>query len=120
MKSRKEELEEPHAIIEYIVNYCQGHLSDNALVKSKERCETAALKTNHLQEAQDELMNGREQAGEELSNHSYMPSTPSSISILDTNEQGPLWHSKNDKFVFDASLSLVIILIMLKLEILYL
>jgi hypothetical protein len=107
MKSSKEELERSHAIIEYIVNHCQGHLSDNALVKSKERCETVAPETNLLQEAQDELMDGREQ-GQELSNHSYMPSTPSSIFIFDTHEQGPLWHPKNDKFVF-VPLSLVII-----------
>jgi hypothetical protein len=107
MKSSKEELERSHAIIEYIVNHCQGHLSDNALVKSKERCETVAPETNLLQEAQDELMDGREQR-EELSNHSHMPSTPSSISIFDTHEQGPLWHPKNDKFVF-VPLSLVII-----------
>jgi hypothetical protein len=50
-------------------------------------------------------MDGREQE-EELSTHSHMPSTPSSISIFDTHEQGTLWHSKNDKFVYDASLSL--------------
>jgi hypothetical protein len=49
-------------------------------------------------------MDGREQE-EELSTHSHMPSTPSSISIFDTHEQGTLWHSKNDKFVYDASLS---------------
>jgi hypothetical protein len=102
--SDKYELEKPHAIIEYIVNYCQEHLSGNALVKSKEQCETAATETNHLQVAQDELMDGREQE-EELINHSYMPSTSSSIPIFDTHEQGPLWHTKNDKFVYDASLS---------------
>jgi hypothetical protein len=75
-------------------------------VESKE-CEIAAPEINDLQKAQDKLMDGREQE-EELINHSHMPSTPSSISIFDTHEQGPLWHPKNDKFVF-VPLSLVII-----------
>jgi hypothetical protein len=34
-----------------------------------------------------------------------MPSTSSSIPIFDTHEQGPLWHTKNDKFVYDAPVS---------------
>ena len=40
---------------QYIVEYCQGHLSENALViKSKEQCRFVVPENNHLQESQDE------------------------------------------------------------------
>ena len=41
--------------LQYIVEYCQGHLSENALVvESKARCKAIVPKYNHLQESWDE------------------------------------------------------------------
>ena len=104
--SDSEDLERAHGIMEYIVDYCQEHLSENALVKSRERCKTIAPETNHLQEAQDEFVEDEEhEEEEELSDHSFTPSTPNSDYIIDAHVQGIEWHTKNDKFVYDASLS---------------
>ena len=58
--SDSEDLERAHEIMEYIVDYCQEHLSENAIVESNERCKTVAPETNHLQEAQDEFVEDEE------------------------------------------------------------
>ncbi|MBI0385393.1 hypothetical protein JBE27_56285, partial [Streptomyces albiflaviniger] len=58
-----EELEIVYDVIKYIVDYCQEHLSENALVlKNKEFLKTVVPKNNHLQkppEREEEHQDGK-------------------------------------------------------------
>ena len=54
MSSADEFLQMEYETLQYIVEYCQEHLSDNALViKSKEQCKLVVPENNHLQDSQD-------------------------------------------------------------------
>ena len=54
MSGHSEFLQMAYETLQYIVDHCQDHLSENALViESKERRKSVVPKNNHLQESQD-------------------------------------------------------------------
>ena len=66
MSSDNEFLQMAYETLQYIVEYCQEHLSENALVvESKARCKAIVPEDNHLQESRDENEEHEGKVGEE-------------------------------------------------------